>query len=58
MRSDICNRYACDTLRAVQDHAGAPAVLVAMQRDDTLGAVALLQPDGFRRLPRQRAARR
>lgn len=58
MRSDICNRYACDTLRDLQDHAATPAVLVAMQRDDTLGAVALLQPGGARRLPKPRAARR
>ena len=57
MRSDICNGYACDTLRAVQD-AGSPAALVAaMQRDATLGDAALLQPDGFRRLPRRPAER-
>lgn len=58
MRSDICNRYACDTLRAVQDCSDAPALVVAMQRDVALGEVALLQPDGFRRLPKLRAALR
>ncbi|WP_425257441.1 hypothetical protein ACPOLB_18255 [Rubrivivax sp. RP6-9] len=58
MRSDICNRYACDTLRGVQDRSDAPALVVAMQRDVALGEVALLQPGGFRRLPKVRAARR
>lgn len=57
MRSDICNRYACDGLRELQD-AGAPAAMVAaMQRDATLGDAALLQPAGFRRLPRLSARR-
>lgn len=57
MRSDICNRYACDGLRELQD-AGAPAAMVAaMQRDATLGDTALLQPTGFRRLPRLSARR-
>ncbi len=53
MRSDICNRYACDTLRAVQV-AGAPdALVVAMQRDATLGDAVLLRAEGARRLPRR-----
>jgi hypothetical protein len=53
MRSDICNRYACDTLRAVQDAGTAPALLVAMQREARLGDVALLHAEGPRRLPRR-----
>jgi hypothetical protein len=56
MRSDICNRYACDGLRELQA-AGAPEALVAaMQRDATLGDAALLRPEGFRRLSARRAA--
>jgi len=54
MRSDICNRYACDTLRALQDAGEPDAMVVAMQRDTTLDQAALLRAEGFRRLPRQR----
>lgn len=53
MRSDICNRYACDTLRGLQDAGEPAAVVVAMQRDATLGDAALLQGEGFRKLPRR-----
>ncbi|MDP1534325.1 MAG: hypothetical protein Q8N44_18735 [Rubrivivax sp.] len=57
LRSDICNRYACSALRQLEDRASAGAdtpVLAAMQRIDTLGDVALLGPQGGRRLPRRR----
>lgn len=53
MRSDICNRYACDTLRQLQDAEGCDNALAAMQRDAVLADAAWLQPAGFRRLPRR-----
>lgn len=56
MRSDICNRYACDALRTLQDHPQHAAVVAAMDRAETLGPVALLRREGHRVL-RQRRAR-
>lgn len=53
MRSDICNRYACTGLRTLQDHPEQRQVVVAMDRAETLGAVALVGPDGARRMPRR-----
>jgi hypothetical protein len=58
MRSDVCNRYACNALRAVQDAGDAPALVAAMEQHETLGEAALLWPGGFRKLPRRPAERR
>jgi predicted nucleic acid-binding Zn ribbon protein len=56
MRSDICNGYACDALRRLQDHPEYAAVVAAMDRAETLGPVALLRREGHRVLP-QRSGR-
>lgn len=52
MRSDICNRYACDALRRLQDHPEFTSAVAAMDRAEALGPVALLRPEGARVLPR------
>ncbi len=52
MRSDICNRYACDALRRLQDHPEFGRAVAAMDRAEALGPVALLRPEGARVLPR------
>lgn len=60
MRSDICNHYACDALRQLQDLPATDShgtVVAAMQRVSSLGDVALLQPQGPRRLTAQRRGR-
>jgi len=51
MRSDICNRYACDALRTLQDHPEHATVVAAMDRAEALGPVARLRRDGPRVLP-------
>lgn len=51
MRSDICNRYACDALRTLQDHPAQATVVAAMDRAEALGPVALLRAEGPRVLP-------
>jgi hypothetical protein len=63
LRADICNRFACEPLVQVQHAvAGEPpqsTLLAAMESNSfRISRVALLQADGFRRVPLKRSRKR
>jgi hypothetical protein len=62
LRSDICNQFVCaplsQVLRASDSEPPQTTLLAAMEGSHQITGVALLQPDGLRRVPLKRRRKR